>query len=193
VKEKGESKMGVDLFGNGKNLMLNWFWWGVILNTAEEYGWKAMKTRAPDPSLWSKEITEQSPEPSVPWSGSNYTNDSQSVCEEDEQYSVDSYSSLWTEELPEQSPEPEKPWSGSYCSNDLQEVCEEDAQNIANALHLGIIDLEKGQRDQELIEAFYADKLKNGWSVPPAEEFRQNVIEACEEFIDFCKGPFLIG
>ncbi len=142
--------MGVDLFGKGKNLMLSHSWWRIVRSIAREYGWIPMGTLAPDPSLWTEEITQQ-------------------------------------------SPEPDKTWCGCYYSSDWQEVCEDDAKNMVNALGLGIIDLAKGQRDQELIETFWADELKDGRSVPPAEEFRQNVISLCEEFIDFCKGPFLIG
>ena len=76
----------------------------------------------------------------------------------------------------------DKDWDGGYSTNDSQVVKPEDARNIAKALELALIDMQKAQASEQ---SEVNDKSAENHILP---------FGLVERFIDFCqKGAFLIA
>lgn len=71
--------MGYDLFGGEDKMSIQSWYWPVLLDIAENNGWKPEGTKAPDPQLWSEGLLEQAPKPNEDWCGSYCSNDWQEV------------------------------------------------------------------------------------------------------------------
>ncbi len=73
--------MGVDLYGRGRSLSMNWAGWESCFRIASAFGWSPAGTAAPD----DFDEVRRAANPTVKWDGGYFSNDYQRVTDCDAQ------------------------------------------------------------------------------------------------------------